>query len=82
MPTFTTSIKLFDAVEKDYETLQYELQIFAKQKNQSVVSKTMLNGETKYNWEGDVTIQKIAATIFVAAPKTNKKYSFSIVKNK
>lgn len=83
MSTFTSSIRLHDADENDYIKLQGELENQAKKRNQHVViNNDFFNGETKYKWDGDVSIQNIANTIFKAAPKTGKKYSFSIVRNK
>ena len=83
MSTFTTSISLHDADENDYAKLQGEIETQAKKRNQHVVINTnFFNGETKYKWDGDVSMQNIADTIFKAAPKTGKKYSFSIMRNK
>ena len=82
MATFTTSIKLHDADEKDYSVLHSELENQAKKRRQHIaISYGLVNGESNYNWDGNATIQKIAEAIINAAPKTGKKYSFSIVRN-
>ncbi len=83
MPTFTTSIQLFAADKQDFVLLDGELEKNAKLNEQRITLTTRhVEGESTYLWEGDVSIQKIAGTIFKAAPKTKKKYSFSIIKNK
>ena len=84
MPTFTTSIKLYSAGEKDIAYLRTALEEGASMNDQRITPDTSRsNGdESVFVWEGDVSIQKIAGTIFRAAPRTGKKYSFSIMKNK
>jgi hypothetical protein len=82
MAIFTTSIRLHDATENDYNTLHAELENQARKRRQNLaISNGLVNGESNYNWDGNVTIQKIAESIINAAPKTGKKYSFSIVRN-
>ncbi len=82
MALFTTSIKLHDADENDYNAFHIELQQQAQKRRQHIaISYGLVNGESNYNWDGNVTIQKIAEAIMNAAPKTGKKYSFSIMRN-
>ena len=82
MAIFTTSIRLHDATENDYNAFHVELQHQAQKRRQHIaISQGLINGESNYNWDGNVTIQKIAESIINAAPKTGKKYSFSIVRN-
>lgn len=82
MAVYTTSIRLHDADENDYNNFHIELENQAKKRRQHIaISNGLVNGESNYYWDGNATIQKIAESIINAAPKIGKKYSFSIVRN-
>lgn len=83
MAKFKTTILLEDADEKDYSTLQHELEKQSlKSKKQVIKSKNNATGKEEYQWKGDVTIQEIANAIFRAATKTGKKFSFTIIRSR
>jgi len=80
MARFITTIELFNADEKDYQTLQTEL------KKHSFTRRTLqarnLPGKEEYNREGNVSLQDVTYAVLQAAYKTGKKYSFTIIRNK
>lgn len=81
MARFITTIELFNAEEKDYQTLQTEL------KKHSFTRRTLnaadnLPGKEEYNREGNVSLQDVTYAVLQAAYKTGKKYSFTIIRNK
>jgi len=81
MARFITTIELFNADAKDYQTLQSEL------KKHSFTRRTLLTGDNlpgkeEYNREGNVSLQDVTHAVLQAAHKTGKKYSFTIIRNK
>jgi translation initiation factor 1 (eIF-1/SUI1) len=81
MARFITTIELFNADQKDYETLQSEL------KKQSFTRRALQQSDSlpvkeEYNREGNITLQDVTHAVLQAAAKTGKKYSFTIIRNK
>ncbi|MCW3091827.1 MAG: hypothetical protein JWP81_2896 [Ferruginibacter sp.] len=83
MAKFTTIIQLQDAVEKDYETLQKEMekQSFRSEMN-TFNSQPLITGKAVFGLDGNFTIYDVNKAVFKAAAKTGKKYSFFVVKSK
>jgi hypothetical protein len=84
MPRFITTIQLYNADEKDYQTLHSELKkaSFIEVKRSSGKSKLSSNEKEEYNREGNITLQDVTDAVLKAAVKTGKKYSFTIIRNK
>jgi hypothetical protein len=80
MARFITTIELFNADQKDYETLQSELKKYSFTRRSLQANK--LPGKEEYNREGNVTLQDVTYAVLQAAYKTGKKYSFTIIRNK
>jgi hypothetical protein len=80
MARFITTIELFNADQKDYETLQSELKKYSFTRRSLQTNK--LPGKEEYNREGNVTLQDVTYAVLQAAYKTGKKYSFTIIRNK
>jgi hypothetical protein len=76
MAKFITTIELFNADEKDYQTLGSEL------KNKSFKESNSSGTKKEYNREGNITLQEVTDAVLRAAAKTGKKYSFTIIRNK
>ena len=80
MARFITTIELFNAEKKDYETLQSELTKYSFTKRSLQAGN--LPAKEEYNREGNVTLQDVTYAVLQAAYKTGKKYSFTIIRNK
>jgi hypothetical protein len=80
MARFITTIELFNADQKDYETLQAELKKHSFTRRSLQADK--LPAKEEYNREGNVTMQDVTHAVLKAASKTGKKYSFTIIRNK
>lgn len=85
MPTFSTSIQLHNADEKDFQVLDREL------KQNAFTSEKVLNHvnnavdrfiNAKYTKHGNHLIQEVIDGVLNAAQKTGKKFSFTVVKNR
>ncbi|MEO6549256.1 MAG: hypothetical protein ABIN94_14740 [Ferruginibacter sp.] len=83
MAKFTTTIQLQDADDKDYETLQKEMetQHFRSEMN-TFNSQPYNTGKAVFGLDGNYTIYEVNKAVFKAAAKTGKKYSFFVVKSK
>jgi hypothetical protein len=83
MAKFITTIELFNAEEKDYQTLQTELRRASfKETNRILKGRDNSSRKEEYNREGNVTLQDVTDAVLKAAIKTGKKYSFTIIRNK
>ena len=83
MAKFITRIKLLSADEKDYETLNREIEkepSVLKKKNLFVKANKIKKGE--YNYRGNITLQDVADVVYRAIKKTGRDYTFTIMKNK
>ena len=80
MARFITTIELFNADERDYQTLQTELKKYSFTRRN--LSADNLSGKEEYNREGNVSLQDVTYAVLQAAYKTGKKYSFTIIRNK
>jgi len=80
MARFITTIELFNADERDYQTLQTELKKYSFTRRN--LSAGNLSGKEEYNREGNVSLQDVTYAVLQAAYKTGKKYSFTIIRNK
>ena len=83
MPKFITRIELQDAENKDYEKLDVEL----KKASFIEVLTCYLNGTSRinkklYSWEGNVDLQRVTSAAYSAAKRINKRFSFTIIKDK
>ncbi|MEO7767316.1 MAG: hypothetical protein ABIS01_07810 [Ferruginibacter sp.] len=83
MAKFIATIQLLDADEKDYNTLQRELENQAFRGEMPIAhSQAYINGKAVFSREGNVTLQDVNRAVFKAADKTGRKYSFFVVKHK
>ncbi len=75
---YTAEIQLYDAGSKDFGTLNAELakESFKEDKKK----KGLLLKE--YSLESNISMQEVNTSIFKAASKTGKKYSFTVLRNK
>jgi hypothetical protein len=80
MARFITTIELFNADQKDYETLQSELKKYSFTRLSLQADK--LPAKEEYNREGNISLQDVTNAVLQAASKTGKKYSFTIIRNK
>jgi hypothetical protein len=83
MAKYTATIQLHDAGSKDFETLNAELakESFVEDKRSSDKMKKDLSRK-EYSREGNISLQEVNASIFKAASRTGKKYSFTVLRNK
>ncbi|MGC4036287.1 MAG: hypothetical protein QM764_10010 [Chitinophagaceae bacterium] len=84
MATFFARIQLHEAVEKDYKTLQAELKkesFTISKKNTSGIDSAILR-TVEYNRVGNLSLSEVNASIFRAAQKIGKKFSFTTIRNR
>lgn len=87
MPTFSTTIQLHNADERDFSVLDNELkkEAFTSDKKNvlSYVNNALDNFvNVKYFKHGNLLIQEVIDSVLSAAKKTGKKFSFTVVKNR
>jgi len=82
MASFTTTIELHDANEKDYGKLSTELKGELFKETRQYKKNGYLSRKVEYNVNGNVSLQDITGTVLKAIGKTGKQYSFTVVRNK
>ncbi len=87
MPTFSTSIQLYNADEKDLLLLDNELKrdFFTTEKGNAVqkVRSSIDNFiKVRYLKEGNLLIQEVIDRVWLAGRKTGKKFTFSVIKKR
>jgi hypothetical protein len=84
MTKFIAQISLQDASEKDYKSLQRELEREAFAGTKALSGKRTRNflKEREYTKRGNITMIEVTDAVLRAASKTGKKYSFTIIKDK
>jgi len=85
MARYITRVQLKDAVQRDLELLDSELQ------RESFTRVKLIRSSGKepdpadpreYNRQGNVSLQEVTAAVYKAATLTGKKYSFTVMKEK
>lgn len=87
MPTYSTTIQLHNADERDFTVLDKELKkdSFTSDKNDvlNYVNNALDNFvNVKYIKHGNLLIQEVIDSVLNAAKKTGKKFSFTVVKKR
>ena len=83
MAKFITTIQLHKADEKDYETLNSEMEkasFHLKKSTKAGTHSPSKRGE--YNCTGNITLKDVADAVYRAIKKTGRDYSFTVMKNK
>ena len=84
MPKYITRIELLNAEDRDYELLDLEFkkELFVstgKKKHNANAGVTRLK---EYYKEGNITLQIVTSTVYNAAKKIGKKFSFTVIRDK
>ena len=84
MRKFITRIQLKDAEQSDYEKLDKEMEkkLFSKIKPPKAGRKINLTRPREYYYRGGVSLREVTAAAYIAASRTGKKYSFTVMKEK
>lgn len=84
MPKYITRIELLDAEDQDYEKLDIEFTkkaftrtVAYKEKGRIGVSRLK-----EYYKDGNDSLQHVTATVYNAAKKIGKKFTFTVMKDK
>jgi hypothetical protein len=84
MPKFTTSIRLQEASEKDYDILSRELKkyLFSPVSDLKPIKSGTSNSTFTFNSTSHKSILDTTTAVSNAAASTGKKYSFTVIKEK
>ena len=82
MAKFVTSIQLYEAAEKDYETLGNEMgKVRFHLKRAYPFNTATILQRDEYNCAGDISFKDVADAVYRAIKKTGRNYSFTITDN-
>jgi len=84
MAKYITRIQLQDAEPNDFKKLDSEMEKewFIPVKKNPLADEGDFSRSNEYNCEGRLTLQQVTTAVYLAAKKTGKQYSFTVMKEK